>query len=275
MRTTITGRMRTTLAAMLLAFASGPASAGIHVALTPAHFQVEPDSTFTLNLDVTPAGSAFNSFKATIDYDPAALTFLPTSPLTLQEGCLMTGTCSTACGALFHQFAAAADSLVIQESLLCDSQTLTGPGNVYRLRFRAAHANQTTILRVRRIVFYNAGVFVSPVTSDNAQVDILRTLSVAPGATGAGVQLGITPNPARGTLSLAIASGVAGEQSVDVLDLAGRRVRQLERAWVAAGTRTLRWDGTGTDGARLPAGVYLVRVRTGGIVAQSRVVLLR
>jgi hypothetical protein len=260
---------------LLALLTAGPARAAVHAALLPAHVTVEPDSAFTLDLVVTPAGSAFNSFSAVIGYTPSALTFLPDSPLSDQEGCLMTGTCSDACGATFHHFSAAGDSLVIQESLLCDSLSLTGPGQIYSLRFRAAHTNQTTFVRVRRIVFYNAGLFVTPVTSADAQVDILGTAGVLPGATAGGLRLGVMPNPARGALSLAIAAGAAGEQSVDVLDLAGRTVRRLDRAWYAAGPRTLRWDGAGGDGARLPPGVYLVRVRAGAAIAQSRVVLLR
>jgi hypothetical protein len=264
------------LAALLSLVAAGTARAtGIHAELTPGHVTVEPDSTFTLDLDVTPAGGAFNSFAAAIGFDPSALTFLPAAPLSLQEGCLMTGTCSSACGVTFHHFTAAGDSLVINESLLCDSLSLTGPGQIYSLRFRAAHTDQTTFVRVRRIVFFNAGVFATPVTSTDAQVDIHRTTSVAPGAVTTGLRIGVVPNPARGALSLSIDAGASGEQSVDVLDLAGRLVRRLDQARYAPGARVLRWDGAGNDGSRLPSGVYVVRVRTGGAVAQSRVVLLR
>ena len=279
MRAHATARTRGACGAAVLVLAllvaARPARAtGVNTALALASVAVEPDSSFDLELDVTQAGSAFNSFTAVITYDPAALTFLPRSPLTLQQGCLMTGTCSGACGTTFHQFTAAADSLVIQESLLCDNYSLTGPGQVYKLRFRAAHAEQTTYVRVRRIQFYNGGVKVTPVTSSDARVDIHRTLGVAPGVTAGGLRLGVVPNPARGALALSIESGEAGEQSVDVLDLAGRLVTRLDHAWYAPGARVVRWDGAGTDGARLPSGVYLVRMRAGGHLAQSRVVLL-
>lgn len=70
MRTLPTGRMRFLPAALLLlALAAGPArAAGVHVALVPAHVTVEPDSTFVFTLDVTAAGGAFNSVKATIGF---------------------------------------------------------------------------------------------------------------------------------------------------------------------------------------------------------------
>ena len=249
-------------------------ASGVHAALDLAHVVVEPDSSFTLSLDITSADAAFNGFAAVIGYDPSALTFLPASPTTAQEGCLLTGGCSASCGNVFHRFTAAGDSLSAQASLLCDSVLLTGPGSLYTLTFRAANTDQTTWVRVRRLQFWNGGVAVNPVATADAEVDIHRTLDVPRADVSPGLALAASPNPARGALALAIASGAAGEQAVDVLDLAGRRVRTLERAWCAAGTRSVRWDGAADDGTRLPAGVYLVRVRSGALVAQSRVVLL-
>ena len=280
MRTSRSASMHIARAAALVAcivlVPATPARAGVSTALSPAHVVVQPDSAFTLDLDVTAAGSPFNGFTAVVSYDPAVLVFVPATPASLQQGCLMTGTCSSACGGTFHRFNAAGDSLVSNVSLLCDSIALTGPGQIYTLKFRAAHVpNQTTFVRVRRILFVNAGLYVTPVTSADTQVDILRTTAVAPGATAGGLRLDVQPNPARGTLSLAIAAGEAAEQAVDVLDLAGRLVRHLDRAWYAPGTRLLRWDGAGADGLRLPSGVYLVRVRAGERTALSRVVLLR
>jgi hypothetical protein len=262
------------VALLSLLLAAAPARAGVSAALSPALLVVAPDSTVNLELDVTAAGSAFNAFTAVIGYDPAALTFLPGAPTTTQRGCLMTGTCSSACGLTFHQFSAAGDSLVVQVSLLCDSISLNGPGQLYKLRFRASPPSQTTYVRVRSLKFYNAGRLVTPVTSADSRIDIVSGVGVGPAVTPAGLRVGVTPNPARGTLSLSIAAGEAGEQSVDVLDAAGRLVRHLDRTWQAPGTRTLHWDGTDGAGRPLPAGIYLARVRAGSRLAQSRIVLL-
>lgn len=53
---------------------------------------------------------------------------------------------------------------------------------------------------------------------------------------------------------------------VEIADAAGNVVRRLELGERAAGTHTLAWDGTGEDGARLPAGTYLIAAhgRIGG-----------
>jgi hypothetical protein len=59
---------------------------GVHVALLPATVAVSPGDALDLQISVTEPGLAFNACGAVIGFDPSALTFLPTSPLTLQEG---------------------------------------------------------------------------------------------------------------------------------------------------------------------------------------------
>src|SRR5689334_19609432 len=97
--------LSTALALTVGIISNGPALAqGVTVALSPAAQTVAPGDTFNLELDVTLTGSQFNGFDAIIAYDPAAVTFLPRSPLSLQEGSYMRG----ACGNTFHLFSAAA-----------------------------------------------------------------------------------------------------------------------------------------------------------------------
>ena len=119
--------------------ASAPiARAAVSAGLTPSSQMVTPGTDFDLFFDVTAAGSQFNGFDVVVSYNPAALTFLPLAPTSLQQGCLMTGGCSAACGNTFHLFSAAADSLSASDVLLCDQTFLTGPGHLYKLRFHAS-----------------------------------------------------------------------------------------------------------------------------------------
>ncbi|HET7224362.1 MAG TPA: FlgD immunoglobulin-like domain containing protein, partial [Candidatus Eisenbacteria bacterium] len=46
-------------------------------------------------------------------------------------------------------------------------------------------------------------------------------------------------------------------------DLAGRERRVLAAAALPAGEHAIRWDGRDDRGARLPPGLYLVRLTTG------------
>jgi len=64
----------------------------------------DDSAEFDLELRVTQAGSAFNGFDADVSFDPSAITFVPLSPTSLQQGSLMT----SACGNTFHRFTASA-----------------------------------------------------------------------------------------------------------------------------------------------------------------------
>src|SRR5262245_46260961 len=105
------------LGAVVLVLVAAPARGAVSVAITPASLTVTPGTDFDLFIDVSSAGSSFNGFDAVVTFDPAALTFLPLAPTTQQQGCLMTGSCSAACGSTFHLFSGQADSLSVNDVL--------------------------------------------------------------------------------------------------------------------------------------------------------------
>lgn len=71
-----------------------------------------------------------------------------------------------------------------------------------------------------------------------------------------------TPNPARGTVHFAFALPAEASVTVDVLDIAGRRVAVLAHGTFAAGAHELRWDGHDAGGTPVRAGVYFARMTT-------------
>src|SRR5436190_213050 len=253
-----TSRLSVFALALVALAAVAPARAAVSVGLTPASQTVTPGTDFDLFIDITSAGSAFNGFDAVVTFNPAALTFLPLAPTTLQQGCLMTGSCSSACGSTFHLFGGAADSLSVSDVLLCNQIFLTGPGHLYKLRFHASSTPQVTHVSFRSSTFYNAGLFVTPVSSSDATIGIGITLGVgAPGSATPG-RVRAAPNPSFGRVEF-VAQGDAAVTAIEILDLQGRVVRALTPADAAAGTR-LTWDGRDARGERLPAGVYQARI---------------
>ena len=270
------GRVRTLPAILLLVLGligvAESAAAGVQVALAPALQYVLPGTDFDVRVEVPSAGSVFNAFEVVVQYDPAALTFLPQVPTSLQQGCLVTGGCSAACGSTFHLFNAAGDSLSIVESLLCNGVALTGPGNVYTLRFRASNTPQVTLLSIRRKEFFAAGLSVLPVSATGCQVGIGVPLDV-PGRAAGALRVQAEPNPAYGRVRLTISSDAAGDREVDVLDVTGRAERSLARGSAAA-TSSLVWDGVSDGGERVRPGIYLVRVREGAQVRLARLAWL-
>ena len=265
-------RRRLAALAVLMLCAAAPAPAAVRVALMPPTQTVTPGTDFDVFVEVTEAGSAFNGFDFVVAYNPAALTFVPLSPVSSQQGCLMTGACSGACGQTFHNFAAAGDSVSTSSVLLCNQFSLTGPGQVYKLRFHASTTVQVTEVTFRRRVFYNAGLFVNPVSSANCQIGIGVNLGVDDRGRGQG-RVRIEPNPSRGRVAFVIDGSGAAVTGVDVVDLQGRLVRRLDPAGSVAGA-PLGWDGTDARGTRVSAGVYLALVRRQGTVERHRVVLL-
>lgn len=261
------------LAVLLVALAR-PAAGAVQVALVPEASTIAPGAEFDVTMEITAAGSAFNAFAVTVGYDTTALTFLPSMPLSAQQGCLMTGLCSGACGNTFHRFTATHDSLVISNSLLCNQVSLTGPGTIYRLRFRAANTAQATTIRFLEATFLDAGLFIGPVTATDAQVGIGMPLAVGEAPPPRGLSVRAEPNPARDRLAFATQSDLAGERRVEVYDLAGRLVRRLDGGRRDPGPARVGWDGTDGRGARVGPGVYLVVVRVADRIARGRFALV-
>ena len=252
----------TALLAACLILPAPLAAQGVTVALLPGTLEVDPGAEFDLDLDVTQAGDAWNGFDAYIGFDPAALTLLPQSPTVLQEGTLVTN----ACGSTFHQFSLGTGKATITVVLLCSDTFLTGPGQIYRLHFRAANTPQTTeVSFLPGLQFYNAGLFVDPDSSTNAEIGIgMSPVAVGPLAPARGLGLAVAPNPTRGGAAFTLTTDRAGPSTVRVVDARGRLVWRLESPAAAAGPRLVRWDGRDAAGGRVPPGVYVVAVNQAG-----------
>jgi DNA-binding beta-propeller fold protein YncE len=79
------------------------------------------------------------------------------------------------------------------------------------------------------------------------------------------------PNPARGAVTFWLSSDRERDAQVEVLDLAGRRVRVLHQGRVAAGVHEVRWDLRDTVGRLARPGVYLVRARAGRVLVVTKI----
>src|SRR5262249_46370837 len=158
----------------------------------------------------------------------------------------------------FHDFAAAGDSVVAVDVLLCDLLSITGPGHLYRLRFHSSATAQATPIHIRRLLFYNAGETVVPVHTEDAQILIGLHAGVGDGGPVAGA-LRVEPNPATGRVQFVSRNVRPGWVEADILDLQGRLVRRLGPLWLAPGAR-FGWDGTDASGGKAAPGVYEARI---------------
>jgi photosystem II stability/assembly factor-like uncharacterized protein len=88
------------------------------------------------------------------------------------------------------------------------------------------------------------------------------------------VRVSVTPGVVRDRATIGVTSARSGHVTIEVFDVAGRRLAVLADGAFEDGTMQVRWDLHATSGRPVGSGLYLVRaVTAGGVdVAQFRVV---
>jgi len=81
------------------------------------------------------------------------------------------------------------------------------------------------------------------------------------------------PNPFTSATTLRFELAKPAPVRIEVFDARGREVARVTDAVFPAGTHRVAWDGRAASGQRAAAGVYLVRLATGGNQTSARVVL--
>jgi hypothetical protein len=119
------------------------------------------------------------------------------------------------------------------------------------MRFRTRGDNNTQFdgfnFDSLRIVMYDVGAQPAPVAVGLSPAPALEFSPVA-------------PNPIRGEARFAFALPVAGHVRLEVLDLAGRRVRTLVDGTLLARRYAFGWDVRDDAGRAVPPGIYLARL---------------
>jgi hypothetical protein len=125
--------------------------------------------------------------------------------------------------------------------------------------------------KIDEVRIYNRALTDSDVTEMYAE----GPTDVASRATP-GFSLGRSfPNPASGESRVEFLLESPSSIQLDVFDVAGRRVRNVESGVRPAGQNWASWDGRTDDGHRAPSGVYFFRLQSGNHVLTSRVVRVR
>lgn len=90
--------------------------------------------------------------------------------------------------------------------------------------------------------------------------------------------LSMSPNPtsrSRGGCSIRLSLPSAGRCEVQIVDVSGRRIREVANSSLTSGLHSLRWDGLTDAGVPARAGVYFVRAVHGAARASRPIVLLQ
>jgi hypothetical protein len=114
---------------------------------------------------------------------------------------------------------------------------------------------------------------------------VQQRIEARPFATGVGDPMGppaapalclaISPNPFETQTRLRFVLPRPGAASVTVHDLSGRWIATLLEGPVAAGERSVAWDGRAAAGQRAATGIYLIRLVTADGTSERKVTLLR
>jgi len=83
------------------------------------------------------------------------------------------------------------------------------------------------------------------------------------------------PNPFAGSTTLAFTVPVTGNMSLDIYDLSGRLVTNVSSGERLAGTHSVQWSGTDSDGTPVPGGIYLLRLTAGSDTMTRSCVVIR
>ena len=177
----------------------------------------------------------------------------------------------------------------VTATLRIDNSKLTGADDVNRVLLFTPNPVQPGSSVSHWDVSAFPNLLMEPIiNSDLTNVDLTRyafedegwlprTTSVGPTVPVESGVLAIgtsVPNPFTAETRVAFTLARPMSVRIDVIDTAGRLVRNLENLPLAAGDQSVTWDGRDVEGRRAAPGVYLVRVKAGGETLAARLAKL-
>ncbi len=146
------------------------------------------------------------------------------------------------------------------------------PGSVYA--YRVELASDGAIIQAGVLAPDSLGLLTVPAarihrTGTRVVIEPLETAAVDPGSIGFGPRIQLSRHPVRDFAMVAAVWPGRGPASLELMDVAGRRVRRLWNSPAAHGSVEVRLDGRGLGG-----GVYFLVARQGGTIVSRRVVVL-
>ena len=83
------------------------------------------------------------------------------------------------------------------------------------------------------------------------------------------------PNPFNHRVTIAYRIERAGPVRLEVFSMTGQRLLRLVDGWRPSGDHQALWDGLDARGRPLASGAYVVRLRSGEVVDQRKIALLK
>lgn len=83
------------------------------------------------------------------------------------------------------------------------------------------------------------------------------------------------PNPFNPTTTIGFTLKMGGDHELAIYDVRGALVKVLSRGYLAAGSHTVKWDGTNSRGEKVASGMYLYLLKSGNELKRNKMILLR
>ncbi len=84
-----------------------------------------------------------------------------------------------------------------------------------------------------------------------------------------------SPNPFSSSTEFSFSLSEPGFTSVEIYDLTGRCISSLVDSYLTDGNHNVSWGGTNQHGNGVPAGLYICRIQSGGVIETTGLCLLR
>jgi hypothetical protein len=85
----------------------------------------------------------------------------------------------------------------------------------------------------------------------------------------------VMPNPTRDTVKIDFDISEAGQVTLEIFDVAGRRVRTVLNERMDAGSSSARWEGVSDTGEPIASGMYFARLQSGKRFLTQKIVIVR
>ncbi len=158
--------------------------------------------------------------------------------------------------------------------------------NVVGFRVYRRESGVDHVAKVSELLPPKSRSYVDPsATADASYVYVLEaTLADDAAVRAAGVPIGPSfddlqlfpnqPNPVTNSTQISFGLPAAGDVTLEIFDVAGRRVRVVVDDAFEAGRHRTTWDGTDRQGNRVPAGTYLYRLSALGRTVSKKLIFL-
>ncbi|MCK4548111.1 MAG: hypothetical protein KAW17_11800 [Candidatus Eisenbacteria sp.] len=237
---------------------------------SPSDTSILLDDSVWVDVRVGGDVADFKTYRVLMEYDPEIVELL-----TLRQGPLLFESPHQT----FFRNRSEGDSLNVLDSILGAGLTVSGPGSIIRMLFRAV-GHGTSPLHFNDVRPADVWGLGMAATATDGSIQVIDPTGVtldegteAPAAPG---PITVSPNPSDGICRLRFSrpdDGLSRRLEIEIFDVRGRRIRSLRPGPSPSGQLSVEWDGRDTMGRRVPAGVYFAVLRAGSEKLHAKIIL--